>query len=116
MLLIVLFVLGLAAFNIRYFNSAFAWAHSHANRHYYKNGMLSVRGTVYDRNGDVLLMLDGESIEFNAEKDVRTAVMHVTGDREGSVSTGVLSALKGRLTGWNLFSGAYSFHKRAAAN
>ena len=44
MLLIVLFVLGLAAFNIRYFNSAFAWAHSHANRHYYKNGMLSVRG------------------------------------------------------------------------
>jgi len=113
MLLIVLFVLGLAAFNIRYFNSAFAWAHSHANRHYYKNGMLSVRGTVYDRNGDVLLMLSGESIEFNAEKDVRTAVMHVTGDREGSVSTGVLSTLKGRLTGWNLFSGAYRLHKKS---
>lgn len=110
--LTLLFVVGLAAFTVQYFNHAAAWAQHPSNRHFYTDAELNALGSVYDRSGNILMqMVDGD-IKFNEDAMVRTALMHTTGDLDNNVETAVQIAFRDRLTGWNLLNGAYRFNDR----
>ncbi|MGI5875421.1 MAG: penicillin-binding transpeptidase domain-containing protein [Dethiobacteria bacterium] len=113
--LALLFSWGLFTFMVKYFNNAPEWVQHPSNRHLYKNGKLVSTGTIYDREGRILLQMEGETISFNKEKTVRTAVMHAVGDLYGNIATGAQVAFGEYLSGWNIINGAYSFRGKRSS-
>ena len=102
-------VLGLGFYAIRYVLYGSRWASFAANRHLYNSqGQLSV-GRVLDRDGDVLSWADEDgSRHYYESETVRKATLHAVGDAQGKIGTGALTAFAGKLSGFNLFTGAYS--------
>ena len=102
-------ILGLGVYVVRYVLYGSRWASFAANRHLYNSqGQLSV-GRVLDRDGDVLSWADEEGTRHYYENAiVRTATLHAVGDAQGKIGTGALTAFAGQLSGYNLFTGAYS--------
>ncbi len=78
------------------------------NRHVYSNGMLNTAGTIFDSKGNVLVeSVDGKRV-YNDDKAVRRALLHLTGDSQGFISTGVQNLYKKELVGYNVFTGLYT--------
>ena len=102
-------VLGLGLYVVRYVLYGSRWASFAANRHLYNSqGQLSV-GRVLDRDGDVLSWADEEGNRHYYENaTVRKATLHAVGDAQGKIGTGALTAFASQLSGYNLFTGAYS--------
>jgi peptidoglycan glycosyltransferase len=107
MALVLLLVSGLVVFIAKYFDNASEWAHHPANKHLYAKGILVAPGTIYDRTGNILFQAGKDSLEYNKDKEVRTAVMHAVGDLHGNVATGARAAFKDKLSGWDFVNGAY---------
>ena len=109
LLLALALLLGLGLFCVRFVVSGGRWAGFAANRHLYNSkGQLSV-GRVLDRDGDVLSWADenGERRYYDGAT-VRKATLHAVGDPAGNIGTGALVAFAGKLSGYNLLTGAYS--------
>lgn len=100
---------GLCLFCVRWAVYGGRWSSFAANRHLYNSeGQLSV-GRVLDRDGDVLSWVDESgSRTYYANAAVRRATLHAVGDAGGSIGTGALVAFAGKLSGYNLLTGAYS--------
>jgi peptidoglycan glycosyltransferase len=111
LVLISLLVCGLMFFLTKYFFNAPKWASHPANKHLYKNGRIISSGSIFDRSGKMLFMMDGGIARYNDNKTIRTAVMHAVGDMEGYVATGARTVFKDKLMGWNFINGAYHFDK-----
>jgi peptidoglycan glycosyltransferase len=107
LVLILLLVSGLMVFIVNYISKASEWAHHPANKHLYAKGIPVAPGTIYDRSGNILFQIDKDSVKYNKNKEVRTAVMHAVGDLYGNVATGARVAFKEKLSGWDLINGAY---------
>lgn len=98
---------GMVFFLFRYLTQGGDWASSAFNRHLYNTQGQLTAGTVLDRDGDVLSSAqDGKRTYYDSET-VRKATLHAVGDLQGNVGAGALNAFAGRLTGWNLFNGAF---------
>ncbi len=100
---------GLCLYGARYVLYGGRWASFAANRHLYNSkGQLSV-GRVLDRDGDVLSWVEetGERAYY-ANATVRKATLHAVGDAQGKIGAGALTAFGGKLSGYNLLTGAYS--------
>ncbi|HHX74932.1 MAG TPA: penicillin-binding protein [Firmicutes bacterium] len=113
--LALLFLLGFTVFAGRYLQNAAVWAQHPSNQHLYRNGRLKETGTVYDHRGEILLATKDGMLTFHPEQNIRTAVMHATGDPGGNVASGMLNVMWERLTGWNLLSGAYRYRSSLSA-
>lgn len=100
-ILLVIFMFRLAA-------DGEAWATFPTNPNVFHNGQLSL-GEVLDRNGVVLAQSDGTRMHFNENAAIRRANMHVVGDRNNNIGTGILRSHAGDLIGYNLITGTYSF-------
>ncbi|MGE5614679.1 MAG: penicillin-binding transpeptidase domain-containing protein [Bacillota bacterium] len=105
--LILLMVSGLVAFIVKYIVKAPEWAHYPANKHLYAKGVPIAPGTIYDHSGSILFQVDKDSIKYNKNKEVRTAVMHAVGDLHGNVATGARVVFKDKLSGWDPVNGTY---------
>ncbi len=99
---------GLLLFCVRWALYGGRWASFAANRHLYNaQGALRV-GRVLDRDGDVLCWVDEDGgREYYPNAAVRRATLHAVGDPGGNIGTGALVAFAGRLSGYNLLTGAY---------
>lgn len=64
--------------------------------------------TITDRNGTVLYTSDGSDCSFAADRATRVACFQLVGDTSGNVGTGVLTAFKGGLSGYNFVTGTSS--------
>lgn len=80
------------------------WATFYANTHVYNQGRLAV-GTVYDRNGEILLENDEDGPHYNDDVGVRKGTVHVVGDKDLNISTGVNSFFRSDIIGYNLITG-----------
>ena len=106
-LLALVLAAGMVVFLFRYLTQGGDWASSAFNRHLYNAQGQLTAGTVLDRDGDVLSSAqDGKRTYYDSET-VRKATLHAVGDLQGNVGAGALNAFAGRLTGWNLFNGAF---------
>ena len=85
------------------------WATYPTNRHLYTNGKLTKSGTVTDRNGIVLASNVDGARSYNEEKSIRLATVHTIGDFSGNIATGVISAYRKELTGFDFVNGTYSY-------
>ncbi len=100
-------VIGLAIFLFRYVVDGGDWVSFPSNKHIYSDGVLS-RGTVYDRDGEMLLSNEGGSVTYNDSASIRKATIHAVGDPAGNIKTGAESAFADKLTGYNVITGTYS--------
>lgn len=84
------------------------WVMNRVNRHIYTNGVLNSAGSIYDRNGDILAQsADGKRV-YNEDKNVRKAMLHVVGDSQAFISTGIQNLYKKELIGYNVLTGLYT--------
>lgn len=110
------FLSGLCFLSYTLFTNADSWAMKKANRHLYSGSTLTAAGAITDETGAVLAdTADGKRI-YNDDKAVRTATLHVVGDSEGYIATGVQTAYKDTLTGYNLVDGIYDIKKYGKGN
>lgn len=109
LLLCTALLLGSILLALRFFVAGPRWAAFSANRHLYNSqGQLAV-GRVLDRDGDLLSYVNSEGQRVYYENpEVRRSTLHAVGDRSGNVGTGALTAFSRQLSGYNLFTGAYT--------
>lgn len=110
LILAALLGLGLALFCFRFVVSGGDWASYPYNRHLYDNQGRLKGGVILDRDGDILSQPseDGSGRVYFADADVRRATLHAVGDQAGNIGAGAQTAFADKLTGYNLFTGAYS--------
>lgn len=98
---------GMVLFVFRFTVRGGNWASSAFNRHLYNSAGQLKKGTVLDRNGEVLSTVNesGERV-YTDGKNRRRAILHVVGDPAGNIGTGALTAFAWQLTGYNLITGA----------
>ena len=97
-------LLGSLVFAFRFVTSGSRWA-----AYLYTFSGQTPVGRVLDRDGDILSYVnsDGKRVYYE-NPAVRRAVLHAVGDAQGKIGTGALTAFSDRLSGYNLFTGAYS--------
>ena len=86
------------------------------NTHLYKSGNLTVAGNITDRNGKMLASTVDEKRIYNDDKNIRTATMHIVGDSQGYISTGVQNSYGNSLVGYNIIDGVYNLKKYGKGN
>lgn len=110
-LLVLAFLAGVGILFYTFFVNADAWAMKRTNRHIYNKGNLSTAGSIYDESGAVLAETVDGSRSYNSSKDVRTATLHIVGDSQGYIATGIQTAYNDILTGYNIVDGVYDLKK-----
>lgn len=114
--LVFAFLSGICILFYTFFTNADSWAMKKANRHLYTNSTLTAAGAVTDDTGAVLAdSVNGVRV-YNEDKTVRTATLHVVGDSEGYIATGVQTSYKDTLTGYNFIDGIYDIKKYGKGN
>ena len=96
-------------FFYQYGKNASKWVVHPANQDVYHNGMPTGKGTVLSADGTVLLTLDQNGTTYAAEDaTLRKATLHLVGDLQDNITTGVLKTQKSKLIGYDLLNGVYS--------
>ena len=115
-LLVVFFTAGLVYLAINLGTNAEKWATLRANTHLVNDGSFIGAGNISDRNGVILAeTVEGERVYNNSER-IRRSVLHIVGDSEGFIASGVQTAYKKELIGYNLVTGIYSLKKYERGN
>ena len=115
-LLVAFFTLGLVYLAVNLSLNAEKWATLRANTHLVNDGSFIGAGNVLDRNGEILAQtVDGERVYNNSER-IRRSTLHIVGDSEGFIASGVQTAYKKELIGYNLVTGIYSLKKYERGN
>lgn len=105
--LIVFFFVGLGLMIYSFVSHGDEWVSSKYNGHVYRNGILSVAGTIYDRNGTELVKTEDGRRVYNSDWSTRVSTLHVVGDREGFIATGAQTAFRPQLIGYDFANGMY---------
>ena len=103
--LIAFLLLGTAFFCGRYVADGAMWASSRVNSSSYSGNHLA-RGALYDRDGT--LLYDAAHDSYATDKTLRTAALHLTGDREGNIAQSALNAVSRHLVGFSPITGLSS--------
>lgn len=99
--------LGMAFYIFQLARDGDDWATFYANQHIYTDGELNV-GSVYDRNGVMLVENTKKGPVYNENYYTRVANVHAVGDCSGNVATGAQYAFRSDLVGYNFITGTYS--------
>lgn len=106
--LICAFFIGLGILMYSFVAHGGEWASNRINRHVFTNRQLTNAGTIYDRNMKVLAQTkNGERI-FSDDYDTRVSTLHVVGDSQGYIATGLQTLYRPNLIGYNFVDGVYN--------
>ena len=97
-----LLALGMLLFCVRLAMNGRTWASSSVNQNAYSSGKLTT-GAIYDRNGE--LLYDCETERYGEGKLLRTATLHLIGDRQGNIATSGKKLFSDKLVGYNPITG-----------
>lgn len=110
-LMTVAFLCGVGFLLYTFFVNADSWAMKKANRHIYSSSTLTTAGSITDESGEILAAtVDGKRV-YNESKAVRTATLHLVGDSQGYIASGIQTSYKDVLTGYNIVDGIYDLKK-----
>lgn len=114
--LVAVFFGGLVFMAVSFVMNADDWASSRLNEHIYTYRQLTTAGTIYDCDGETLVATkDGERI-YNDDYTKRLSTLHVVGDAQGYISTGVQTIYRSHLIGYNFVDGVYKAVKNNKGN
>ncbi len=117
LLLLVAFVFsGLGVLAYRFITKGEIWATLRANEHLTENGSFIGAGNVIDRNGEILAYTEGEERKYNDSERIRRSTLHIVGDTEGYIASGVQTAYKTKLTGYSQITGMHTLEKYGKGN
>lgn len=105
--LIVAFFAGLGIMLYSFISDGDTWVANRANALIYKGGELTVAGTIYDSDGEVLVSTENGKRKYNANYNKRLSTLHVVGDSAGYIATGVQTLYRSNLIGYNFVDGIY---------
>ena len=105
--LIAAFFIGLGFLLFSFITHGSTWASSRLNTHVFTNRQLAAAGAVLDRNGKVLVETKDGARVWTADSTLRKASLHLVGDAEGYISTGVQTLYRSSLIGYNFVNGLY---------
>ncbi len=114
--LVVAFFAGLVYMLFSFYTEGGTWAAHRANSHIYSNGELTVAGTIYDREGTALVETTQGDRVFHSDSNVRKATLHVIGDSQGFISTGIQTLYRSNLIGYNFVDGIYKTIRSSDGN
>ena len=106
--LIIAFVLfaGVTTFGVRFLRDGGKWASFYGNQQIYTDGRIN-RGTVSDRDDEVLLECTRDGFIYNDNSEVRRATVHAVGDPGGNIASGAINVFKSQLIGYDTLNGTY---------
>ena len=116
LLLVAVFIGGFGFLGMRFAVNGEKWATLRANEHLTENGSFIGAGYVSDRNNVILAKTEGNKRVYNDSERVRRSTLHIVGDTEGYISSGVQTAYKTKLIGYNALTGIYSLKKYGRGN
>ena len=102
---LVLFV-GVGIFAYRYIKDGSKWAGFYGNTQIFTDGMIN-RGTVLDRNDEMLLHCTPDGLEYSGDWTTRVATVHAVGDGGGNIPSGAINMFAGQLIGYDILNGTY---------
>ena len=97
---------GIVIFGWRFVKHGSEWASFYGNTQIYTDGMIN-RGTVTDRNDEVLMECTKKGIFYNSDPSIRQATVHAVGDSKGNIATGAINVFKSQLIGYDILNGTY---------
>lgn len=116
LLLVVAVVAGLSFLGYKLAINGENWATLRANEHLTENGSFIAAGHIIDRNGEILAKTENDERVYNDSERIRRSTLHIVGDTEGYISSGVQTAYKTQLIGYNRITGLYSLIKNGRGN
>lgn len=116
LLLIAVVLGGLGFLGFKFAVNGEKWATLRANLHLTEDGSFVGAGNIVDRNGEILAQTQGNERIYNDSERIRRSVLHIIGDTEGYISSGVQTAYKTQLTGYNSVTGLYSLKRYGRGN
>ena len=105
--LIVAFFAGLGIMLYGFVSDGDDWVANRANALIYKGGELTVAGTIYDSDGEILVSTENGQRKYNSNYNKRLSTLHVVGDSAGYIATGVQTLYRSNLIGYNFVDGIY---------
>ncbi len=106
-LLVLLLLGGFVFFLCEYLAEAEDWVLFTGSPHVY-NGLNIDCGTVTDRDGTLLLDMDGGRT-YTTDTALRLSTIHWIGDRYGSISAPALTSYASKIAGYDLVNGVYNY-------
>lgn len=116
LLLVVAVVTGLVFLGYKLAVNGENWATLRANEHLTEDGSFIAAGHITDRNGEILAKTENNERIYNDSERIRRSTLHIVGDTEGYISSGVQTAYKTQLIGYNRITGLHSLIKNGRGN
>lgn len=116
LLLVAIVLSGLGILGYRFAVNGEKWAMLRANEHLTENGSFVGAGTVSDKNGEVLAYTENEQRKYNDSERIRRSTLHIVGDTEGYIASGVQTAYKSQLAGYSPITGVHTLKKYGRGN
>ena len=107
LLLVLILIAGFSFFVVEYVSQAHDWVIFPGSPHVYSGGNIGC-GTVTDRDGELLLDMNGGR-EYTQDVSLRKATVHWLGDRHGAISAPALPSYAAQLAGYDLLGGVYTY-------
>ena len=116
LLLVVAVVVGLGFLAFKLAVNGENWATLRANEHLTEDGSFIAAGHITDRNGEILAKTENNERIYNDSERIRRSTLHIVGDTEGYISSGIHTAYKTQLIGYNPVTGLHSLIKNGRGN
>ena len=113
-ILVVLLLAGLCFFLVEYGIKASGWVMTPGSPHVYEADKF-VSGAVTDRDGILLLNMQGEDWTFSSDEQIRKATLHWVGDREGMIEVPATPYYYEDVLQYDFFNGLYAYGTQAGA-
>ena len=84
-----LFIVGLVFMTVSLVANCDDWVMKRFNSHVYSDGELIGAGTIYDRDGEILVKTEDGDRVYADTAVTRKSTLHVVGDPKNFISTGV---------------------------
>lgn len=91
-----------------YRSAAHIWVVHPSNENIYNEGELTVAGTVHSSDGVQLLHSDSEGLAYSDDYFTRLSTLHVIGDKDNNITSGVLASKRDKLIGYDLLNGLFN--------
>lgn len=116
LLLVAAVTLLTAILGIRLSKNAEEWATMRANKHLMNGSSFTAAGKIVDRTGEVLAQTTGGERVYNNSERIRRSTLHIVGDSEGYIASGVQTAYKRELIGYSRITGLFSLVNNGSGN
>lgn len=110
------FLAGLCVFLYGFLFQGGDWAMQPFNKHLNGGGELTNAGKVLDRNNVILAQTKDGVRVYNDDVEIRRSMLHVVGDTNGYISTGVQHSYRSEIGGYNPVTGLLSLTGESPTN